>query len=892
MGKKVKIGKQRRDKFYYLAKETGFRARSAFKLIQLNRKFNFLQKARVCIDLCAAPGGWMQVAVKEMPMSSLVVGVDLVPIRPIKGCIGITADITTEKCRQLLRKEIKHLKADVVLHDGAPNVGSAWTQDAFTQAGLVLHSLKLATEFLKEGGTFVSKVFRSRDYQSLMWVFNQLFGKVHATKPVSSRNESAEIFVVCQDYLAPAKIDPKMLDARYVFQEIDAPVQKQDLFHPEKQRRQRGGYEDGVTMLYKEVPAETFIKGDNYLDLLSSYSAITFSPDSELLAFPETSDDIKHMCADLKVLGKKDFKVLCKWRLALRDKLYRQDDAAEAAPHEEEKEEEEDEESKLQRELAEMGEAEARKAKQLKRRLLRQKAKLRERMSLQMDVPVDTADIVADHRLFHLQVIKSAEGLKAVDNGDWDKFEEDDDPLYMENEELSGRYRHLRPYLENWDGTLYDEEAARKLREGKRKGGEGESSDSDDADEEDEELARQRVLEETLEREYQSYLERKGGRHKRVRVGNRTRYVDIEQRPEEGPEQDAAVVAAAVKVQEQAQPDSEGDDEDEEGGNPLLHDEKVPRSRRAALWFSQQQFADLESEEEDEVEEEEEEHLKKGKGAAKAAKTKAKAEEAVPKDTRKRKTEEDSDEEDEAGEADSDVDSITLSDLDSELGSHAGDDSDSNSDSEAADPSGFEEVSAASSNNSHPPKPVGRNLDAEGLAIAAQMIARRRKAELIDQAYNRYTFNDDPLPEWFADEEGRHRVPTLPITKEMADEIKARQREIDARPIKKVLQAKARKKRVVNRKMEKVKQKATLISENDTLTEKEKSKQIQQLYNKLKLKEKKETTYVVTKKINAAKRPHRPKGVTGFYKVVDKRMKADKRGEKSAERKRLKRKKH
>ncbi|RKP17024.1 FtsJ-domain-containing protein [Rozella allomycis CSF55] len=400
MGAKKKVGKNRLDKYYHLAKEQGYRARSAYKLVQLNRKYNFLEKARVLVDLCAAPGGWLQVAAKHMPLSRVIIGIDLAPIKPIPNVITMKNDITTEKCRAELRRELKTWKADVFLNDGAPNVGSSWTHDAFTQAELVLHALKLACEFLVKGGTFVTKVFRSKDYNSLLWVFQQLFVKVEATKPASSRNESAEIFVVCREYKCPDKLDNKFFDPKYVFSEVESGKTKVNIFKPAK--RQREGYEDGATIIYKKRNIMEFLEAEDPTIILAESSELTFEGRGvEIKENKFTDEEILELCKDVKILGKRELMALLKWRRKMRKVL----------EMEEEKkieEKEQVEEVDSMDELDKLVNEERQKDKKKKKKELMKKAKSALKMA--NGNPIDHFEEQED--LFNLKKVSSIEKIE------------------------------------------------------------------------------------------------------------------------------------------------------------------------------------------------------------------------------------------------------------------------------------------------------------------------------------------------------------------------------------------------------------------------------------------------------------------------------------------------
>lgn len=407
-----------------------------------------------------------------MPSGSLIIGVDLAPIKPIPRVISFQSDITTDKCRATIRTHIKHLKADTVLHDGAPNVGTAWVQDAFSQAELVLQSMKLATEFLKEGGTFVTKVFRSKDYNPLLWVFKQLFTSVEATKPPSSRNVSAEIFVVCRGFKAPKRLDPKFLDPRHVFAELADPTPNNEakVFNPEKKRRKREGYDEGDYTQHKEIPVTEFINTTDPIAILGSYHKLSFeqSPNGDLAMatlerLEDTTDEIRTCCDDLRVLGKKEFRSLLKWRLKVREqfglKLKKKtqdeegEEVADVAPM--------DDELAIQEELQRLRDNDNAQKKKDRRKENERKRKEIVRMQMHMITPTDIGmeqDGIGGESMFGIKAVNRQGATDKIASGQIAESEsEDEDDVSESDQESDDEEDRLERELDSMYDTYQEQ---------------------------------------------------------------------------------------------------------------------------------------------------------------------------------------------------------------------------------------------------------------------------------------------------------------------------------------------------------------------------------------------------------------------------------------------------
>ncbi|KAF2216419.1 hypothetical protein CERZMDRAFT_33759 [Cercospora zeae-maydis SCOH1-5] len=799
-----KHAKARLDKYYYLAKEKGYRSRAAFKLIQLNKKFSFLQNSKCLIDLCAAPGGWLQVAAEIMPQKSLIVGVDLSPIKPISKTITFQSDITTDKCRATIRGHLKTWKADCVIHDGAPNVGTAWVQDAFSQNELVLSSLKLATEFLAPNGAFVTKVFRSKDSAKLEWIFKQLFAKVEQTKPPSSRNVSAETFYVCRGYKAPKHLDPKFLDPHYAFMDVKEKSESAEakVFNPEKKKRKREGYEEGDWTQFHEAAAYEFVQSQDPIELLGTLNRIHFRQDggdsiaqAALDKMTETSDEVRRNCSDLKVLGRADFKLLLRWRSKARERFglkEKKTNHTKAAPTQEKAEGEEgeevavvesmDEEMRLREEMQALKEQQDKHKKKERRRENEKKQREIVRMQMGMTTPSE------------IGIEAGLQGGDAV----FQLRDADKDPT-IRRQIVKGRMT-----------ALVEPEKPQQ-----------EPSEDEDSDEDGDRLERE------LDNMYQQYQEKLEDRDTKARAKRARKAAgkDREDAFEGFDDEEAAADSDASEddAMVQDEDDSDWSDEEDEGLTTDLRSKQKEGalSNRAASFFQQDVFSGIDGLDD---------------------------------------LDEDDDDEDTA-----------------DKGRDSGIDDD------------WEEgTTRASSRDDH--RTNIQISTAEAMTLAHQLATGKvTKQQLLDDNFNKYSLRDvDGLPEWFLDDENKHARPQRPVTKEAAAAIKEKMRAVNARPIKKVREAKARKTLRAARRLEKLKKKSEGLAEDGEGTERDKANQISKLMAKASKSGKKKQPVKVIRAGGHNKGQGRPRGVKGKYKMVDPRLKKDVRGLKRAEKKQKK----
>lgn len=186
------------DKYFHKAKEMGYRARSAFKLLEIQEKFHLLKAGQKVLDLGAAPGSFLQVISKIVGPNGMVIGVDLKAIEPFreKNIYTLEEDIFAKDNVLEFLKSFDFDKVDLVTSDLAPNTSGIRDIDQGKSAELTAEAFAIAKCFLKNKGAFVAKIFQGEDLQELLREVRKSFKKVTLYKPRATRDRSFETYMV------------------------------------------------------------------------------------------------------------------------------------------------------------------------------------------------------------------------------------------------------------------------------------------------------------------------------------------------------------------------------------------------------------------------------------------------------------------------------------------------------------------------------------------------------------------------------------------------------------------------------------------------------------------------------------------------------------------------
>ncbi len=191
--------KNKRDIFFTQAKIQGYRSRSAFKLIEMNKKFKFLKRNSSLLDLGSSPGGWSQVASKKI-VNGKILAVDIKPMERISRVDFIKGNFCQKDIINKISNYFNHKKVDIILSDMAANTTGNKTLDSFNTGELCLNAMNLAEKILIKDGVFLSKVFMGSIFGEISKKAKKHFKKVINYKPLSSKKESKEIYIFCEGF--------------------------------------------------------------------------------------------------------------------------------------------------------------------------------------------------------------------------------------------------------------------------------------------------------------------------------------------------------------------------------------------------------------------------------------------------------------------------------------------------------------------------------------------------------------------------------------------------------------------------------------------------------------------------------------------------------------------
>ena len=190
------VNKQRRDTYVRQSKIEGYRARSAYKLIEIDEKFKVFKGGMFVLDIGAAPGSWSQYASKVVK-SGKIISIDLKEIEKIKNTIQIKGDFTEKDTQNHIKNYLDN-RSDVIMSDMAVNTTGIKNIDSIQTGELCKEAMTFSKEVISKKGYFISKLFMGSTFNEIVALGKKIFKEVKVFKPKSSRKDSKESFIICK----------------------------------------------------------------------------------------------------------------------------------------------------------------------------------------------------------------------------------------------------------------------------------------------------------------------------------------------------------------------------------------------------------------------------------------------------------------------------------------------------------------------------------------------------------------------------------------------------------------------------------------------------------------------------------------------------------------------